>query len=165
MDQRSDSKGGEQPNAKKNVSPSATAQSTTRIETETKTTVEAKKGIDKAVYVPPSIRRLRELSISDANHAHVASTPGQSSAGAVNVSSNEKEDESSGAQQQPQHETEENMCPRDVELASQYVRDNFPAFNELNELRLKVRLSRRPAYQVPSHPTTHCPSCSGTHGT
>lgn len=117
------------------VGPSDIAQSAFLTNTMADTKID--KGQETSVYVPPSIRRLRELSIDDSNSNNQAKTLQRFGTGATKAPSNEK-NESSGAQQQFQRETEEKLCPKEVELASQYVRENFPAFNELAELRLKV---------------------------
>lgn len=98
--------------------------------------------IEKAIYVPPSILRLKSLSIS--NCKPHAGYPGHSKSDS-DIPSEEANDKSDVGHQQPQKMIDEEIFSSERSTCAKYLRDNFPAFGELADLRLKVGTQPAPA--------------------
>lgn len=93
------------------------------------------------IYVPPSILRLKTLSLSALN-TDPEEDPEQSDRddNTLDEGTVAESEHKRGEKEQSHRECDEDLFPSEYGVTLQYVRDNVPAFCELADLRLKVSL-------------------------
>lgn len=89
--------------------------------------------VEKTVYVPPSILRLKSLSISESTHDAESSEHSKSESDIPNEEVDKKSN--TGHQHCPNMSED---TPGEHRTCAQYVRNHSPDFCELEDLRLKV---------------------------